>query len=126
MNSILNTFLVVLLFGSCLCKSVEMDPSSAANTEYQTELGHLRDQIDDLDQKLLNTLAERMLVCGKVGELKKRFDKPVVQPDRVGELLQQFKSAGSEKGLSKEFAAQLFIIIHEESVNIQNKIKNEQ
>lgn len=108
-----------------------MDPSpelinhnNATNSDYQSGLNLLRTQIDKLDKNLLNILCERMRVSGRVGELKKRFDKPARQPDRENALLEQFKTAGATLGLSPEFSAEIFKAIHTESVNIQNKIIN--
>lgn len=132
MNNSLN--FAVLLFCFVVgfhCNSANMDSSSEldqnssknrTDSEYQAELMHLRTKIDELDRKLLAILSERMLISVKVGELKKRFDKPVLQPDRVETLLQKFKATGSALGLKKDFTAHIFNAIHEESVSIQNEI----
>lgn len=95
---------------------------NTTNSEYLSELNHLRRKIDELDRQLLNTLSERMLISVKVGELKRKFNEPVLQPDRMEIILQQFKAKGSALGLNERFAAQIFASIHDESVNIQNQI----
>lgn len=97
---------------------------STTNSDYQSELNNLRTQIDELDRRLLNILKERMSISAKVCELKKKFDKPILQPHRMEIVLEQFKAAGSALGLSQEFSAQIFKVIHDESVDIQNKINN--
>lgn len=132
MNNSLNfTVLLICFVVMFHCYSANMDSSSeleqnsnnnSTNSEYHTELIHLRTKIDVLDRKLLAILRERMLISVKVGELKKKFNKPVLQPDRLETLLQKFKATGSALGLKKEFTAQIFNAIHEESVNIQNEI----
>lgn len=98
--------------------------SNTTTSEYQAGLSQLRTQIDELDQRLFNILKDRMLVSVKVGELKKKFNKPAVQPDRMDILTQRYKDAGSALGLNPEFAAQIFKVIHDESVRIQNEILN--
>lgn len=103
-----------------------MDRSSdSVNPEFQSELSHLRKHIDALDSQLLQILSDRMKVSVKVGELKKKFDQPIFQPDRMDALSEKFQLKGSALGLSMEFAAEIFEAIHEESVQVQYKVNKQ-
>ncbi|XOD68812.1 MAG: chorismate mutase [Flavobacteriales bacterium AspAUS03] len=92
------------------------------NSEYQSQLERMRAQIDELDQNLISLLAERMRVSEKVGELKKMHNVAIFQPNRWESILQRSKRSGKSLGLSEECTDQIFKTIHQESVNIQNKI----
>lgn len=62
-------------------------------------LADLRNQIDDLDQKLLVLMNQRARVAQEVGELKKREGTPFFRPDRVASVIEkiQLSSAGPLK-----------------------------
>lgn len=92
------------------------------NSEYQSELDRMRTEIDELDQNLLSILADRMRISQKVGELKRTHNIAIFQPDRWEVVLRGSKRAGVSLGLSEEFTEQIYKAIHQESVNIQNKI----
>jgi chorismate mutase-like protein len=47
-----------------------------------TTLAELRDQIDRIDDRLLDLLAERVRVALRIGELKKEQGLPVYDPER--------------------------------------------
>ncbi|XOD67656.1 MAG: chorismate mutase [Flavobacteriales bacterium Tduv] len=92
------------------------------NSEYQLGLDRMRAQIDELDQNLLSILADRMRTSQKVGDLKRAHNVAIFQPDRWEVVLKRSKRTGQSLGLSEEFTEQFYKAIHQESVNIQNKI----
>lgn len=47
-----------------------------------TELAQLREQIDQIDDRILELLAERIRVVLRIGELKRRAGIPVYDADR--------------------------------------------
>jgi chorismate mutase / prephenate dehydratase len=57
------------------------------------DLAHLRVQIDDIDQQLLDLLNRRARVAEQVGEGKKREGTPFFRPDRVAQVIQKIESA---------------------------------
>ena len=57
------------------------------------DLAHLRVQIDDIDQQLLDLLNRRARVAEQVGEVKKREGTPFFRPDRVAQVIQKIESA---------------------------------
>ena len=88
------------------------------------DLSHLRGQIDQLDDQLLELLAKRMRVSCEIGTFKKEHEMLVVQTDRYDEILSKRISQASEMGMNPEFMRVVLEAIHEESVRQQVDIMN--
>ncbi|HDR67802.1 MAG TPA: 3-deoxy-7-phosphoheptulonate synthase [Bacteroidaceae bacterium] len=95
------------------------------NQELMMTLAELRDQIDKLDDRIINLLEERMTVSEKIGEHKKKNNITILQTKRWDDMLKNRLSFGIRKGLSEEFIIKLFRAIHQESINHQTRIMNE-
>ena len=52
------------------------------------ELNLLRKKIDEIDDKLLILLKERLAVSKKIGEIKKRNNMPIYDPVREQEIIE--------------------------------------
>ena len=94
--------------------------------ELMLTLAVLRDQIDKLDDKLINLLEERMQVSEKIGNYKKENNITILQTKRWDDMLKSRLSLGTRKGLSEEFVIKLFRSIHQESINHQTQIMNQE
>jgi chorismate mutase len=90
-----------------------------------SKLESLRTHIDEVDEKLLNVLAERFKIINSIGEFKKENNTTILQPDRWFEILKTRGLIGDELNLDDAFVDQLLKIIHKESVAIQTKIMNQ-
>ncbi len=84
----------------------------------------LRFQIDELDNQLMELLAKRMRVCREIGQYKKEHNMTVVQAQRYNDIQSKRGVQGSLCGMSPEFTAHIFELIHEESVRQQIEIVN--
>lgn len=89
-------------------------------------LEHLRHQIDEIDDDLLNLLEARMKLSESIGEYKKQNNIAILQPDRWGEILDRSVAKGTAKGLTKDFVYDVFKAIHKESIDKQSKLLNEE
>jgi len=89
---------------------------------YLETLNGLRAQIDVHDNKLINTLGNRMKVAEKIGLLKKKNNVAIFQSKRWNEILANMLLEGEEKKLSEEFILKFFKAIHQESINHQENI----
>ena len=76
------------------------------------ELNWLRAEIDELDERLWDTIAARMEVSKRIGEWKKEHGVAALQPERYKEIVERIK----EKG---EWALRIWEQIHEESLRQQ-------
>ena len=94
--------------------------------EYQNKLANLRTQIDVVDHKLTETLGKRMKIADKIGVLKKDNNVAILQNKRWNEILEKMIQEGKENGLSKEFILKIYKAIHQESINHQNKLHQDQ
>ncbi len=82
-------------------------------------LDELRTQIDKLDDRLLELLAERMRVACEIGRCKKEHGMPVLQTRRYEELLARRTAQAVELGMDEEFMRSVLQAIHEESIRQQ-------
>ena len=76
-------------------------------SDFETKLGALRDQIDELDQQLVDLLVKRRQVTTKVGELKSEVGMPIYAPDREAALFAKRRAQATEKGLSPDLIEDL-------------------
>ena len=91
-------------------------------SEGHVELNWLRAEIDELDERLWDTIAARMEVSERIGEWKKANGVTPLQPERYQQIVEKLKGKGEkfkDKGLSVEFMLRLWEMIHEESLNKQ-------
>ncbi|NBC84237.1 MAG: 3-deoxy-7-phosphoheptulonate synthase [Bacteroidetes bacterium] len=95
------------------------------NAVLQHTLEELRHDIDRLDDKLIDLLADRMKTSEKIGEYKKLNNITILQSSRWDELLNKRLELSGGKGLSDEFILKIFRAIHQESINHQTHIMNE-
>lgn len=88
------------------------------------QLTVLRNEIDQIDQKLIEVLTERMQIVNKIGQVKKEKNVAVLQNQRFNEIMEKMKQKAHQTGLSDEFISGIFREIHQESIRQQEKIVN--
>jgi chorismate mutase len=106
-----------------LDRLVMRDPE--VKEELMLTLAELRDQIDKLDDRIINLLEERMAVSEAIGAYKKENNITILQTKRWDDMLKTRLNLGMRKGLSEEFIIKLFRSIHQESINHQTHVMNE-
>ena len=94
------------------------------NKNFKSSLNQLRIQIDDLDIELIDVLKRRMELVEKIGVHKKENKVTILQNKRWAEMLVKRSQYGKENGLSEVFIQQLLKAIHQESIDKQNGIMN--
>lgn len=85
-----------------------------------------RQQINNLDDELIQLLAQRMKVSQNIGKYKKENAITILQTNRWNEILETAVAKGERAGLSKEFVTRYFDAIHMESIGHQNRIMNDE
>ncbi len=93
-------------------------PARAAGSA-DHELDELRRQIDAADHELLETVARRMAIARRIGEIKRRSGLSVVQPQRYSRLIESRKAMGQELGLEPHMLQTILEALHAESVRQQ-------
>ena len=81
------------------------------------ELNWLRAEIDELDDRLWETIAARMDVSRRIGAWKKAHGVAPLQPERYKQVLERIQNTGYS--IQTDFAKQLYDLIHEESLKQQ-------
>ena len=95
------------------------------NESISTEgIRQLRSQIDDLDNSLMDLLAKRFRICREIGVYKKEHNMTVLQSNRYKEILEKRGVQAGLCGMYIDFVAQVFELIHEESLRQQLSIIN--
>lgn len=94
--------------------------------EFKNKLQTLRTKIDVLDHQLIESLGKRMKIADQIGLLKKKNNVAILQTKRWNEILGKMILEGEENQLSEEFILKLFKAIHQESINHQKKVINQQ
>jgi chorismate mutase len=88
-------------------------------------LAELREQIDKLDDKLIQIFEKRMKVVEEIGKHKKENNITILQSQRWDDIVRNRINLGSRKGLSEEFIYKVFQAIHQESINKQTVVMNQ-
>ena len=94
--------------------------------ELMLTLAEFRDQIDKLDDKFINLIEDRMKVVGSIGKYKKDNNITILQNKRWDDMLRSRLILGERKGLSEDFINKVFRAIHQESINKQIDIMNDE
>ena len=93
--------------------------------DHKTRLQELRDKINEMDDELIQTLAARMMVSKDIGKWKRDNNVVVFQVSRWEEILKRVLQLAEDMGLSREFAKQVYVLIHDESIRSQEEVMNQ-
>lgn len=93
---------------------------------YKNKIAKLRMKIEDIDNKLINTFGKRMEIADKIGLLKKENNVAILQTKRWNEILDRMILEGETNKLSEEFILKMYQAIHQESINHQKRVINEE
>jgi chorismate mutase len=81
----------------------------------------LRAEMDSLDYELLDILKQRMILSIEVAKIKKEQSIPILQIERFEQMLQNRLNYSQKSDLGKDFIKEIFELIHQESIRIQDK-----
>lgn len=93
---------------------------------YKNKIAKLRTKIQEIDNKLINTFGKRMEIADKIGFLKKENNVAILQSKQWNEILDKMILEGEANNLSKEFILKMYKAIHQESINHQKRVINEE
>jgi len=84
----------------------------------------LCENIDDMDRRIIDLLAERMRVARQIGQVKKDNNITILQYSRWNEILQDRLSYAGPKGISADIMTEILQNIHKESIRHQAEVMN--
>ena len=86
-----------------------------------TSLQDARARIDEINERVVELLAERQAVVDELCEVKADTGQTIRDPEREAELLAHVRSVAEEEGLPPDLAETLFESILEHSVKRQRR-----
>lgn len=94
---------------------------TATKDDPWTEIGRLRQSIDNIDSALIHILAERFKLTRAVGALKASYDLPASSTDREIEQVARLRELAASSNLDPDFAEKFITFLVQEV--IQNHLK---
>ena len=91
-----------------------------SDSKFNRNIKSIRSEIDQIDEKILSLLSERMALAEHIGLNKKEINISIFQPDRWDEIVERFLHFGKAMNLSEEFIFSLIEAIHIESIQHQS------
>lgn len=91
------------------------------STSTLTSLEEARDRIDELNEKVVELLAERQAIVDELCYVKADTDRDVRDPDREAELLAHVRAVAEERGLSADLVESVFEEVLAHSVRQQRE-----
>jgi len=87
------------------------------------QLQHYREQIDDLDNKILDLVAQRFQIVREVGALKTAQNIKIVQTQRVQEVLDRVSAMAHDNNIPTSLIYDLYMSMIEQAHQIETEIK---
>lgn len=84
-----------------------------------TTLPELRQRIDQLDHELVRILSERLAVCRDVARVKEGLDTPIIQPDRVREVITTRRQWAIDRDVDPDFVEKMMRVLLAETHRIE-------
>lgn len=104
---------------------LEIRKPTTGDAHFTDELHRLRTRIDNIDESLMELLSERMKMVEEIGIQKKEKNVAIFQLERWIEIIENYKDWGSQLDLSDEFIRRFLEALHLESIEIQQKVMNQ-
>ena len=108
-----------------LVKDLVIRKLTTDDVSFLKTIDHLRHEIDEIDNQLIELFSKRMDLAGEIGQYKKANNITIFQPIRWSGTLEHAMELGQAKGLSKRFVETVLRAIHQESISHQAKVMNE-
>jgi chorismate mutase-like protein len=96
-----------------------------ANTPNPVRLEALRAQLDEIDQRLLHVVRDRLSICVQIAAYKREHDVPMMQPDRITLVQDRAAAFASEHGISAEFLRRLYDALIQEACRLEDEVMGE-
>ncbi len=108
-----------------LLDSLQVRNAFSESITFINQLEKLRGQIDRMDKELLNIIAERMKLVEQIGEYKRDNNVTVFQKERWSQIFSSRTDWAKILEINPTLVAQIYQLIHDESVRKQSEIVNQ-
>lgn len=90
--------------------------------EYQDIMAPYRRKIDELDDKIVDLLAQREEIIREVADLKTQKLIPAILPDRVAQVKTRVAERACKSGLDADLVRQIYAILIDYSCSLEEEI----
>ncbi len=108
-----------------LLDNLKLFESHSPDPVFENTLQHLRQIIDEIDEDILVLLSKRFDIVQQIACYKKEQCVTAFQLSRWKDILKSRKNLAKELHMNDSFIHDFLALLHEESINIQNKILNQ-
>lgn len=105
-----------------IIKALKVKSPIIDDEEFASYLEQMREQIDNVDHEILENIATRMNLAQRIGQFKKENNVTVLQMNRWKEIYDSRRDWGAAMSLDREFVAELYKMIHNESIRTQTSL----
>ena len=88
------------------------------------ELQSLREEVDDVDAKIVDILASRFRITSKIGKLKALHALNAMDPQREAAQEARFRELAQRSGLNEDLVVRIFRSIIDEVVSNHREVKS--
>jgi chorismate mutase len=90
---------------------------------YEEEVAIYRNEINRLNEEILEKIRARVIIALKIGEIKQRYGKPVIDKTREYAVLNQVRTSAEAKGLNPKTIERIFVEIIRACVEVEESQK---
>ena len=109
-----------------ILKSLKPRNAVFSDKDFINQLEIIREQIDQADREILEAIATRMSLVGRIGEYKQENNVAIFQLSRWKEIFKTRPEWAKALNLDPEFIMELYRFIHQQSVKKQTDIFNQE
>jgi cytochrome P450/chorismate mutase len=85
-------------------------------------LAGFRSRLDPIDEEISRLLGERFQICREVAEYKDERGIPMMQPQRMAEVLDRYLARGASANLPPDFSEALFELLIEATCRLEDEL----
>lgn len=89
-----------------------------------SRIGRLRSAIDQIDDRLLTLINDRLKLAAEIGSIKQRAGNPVKDLEREGRIISRLQKA-NRGPINNDLLTRVFVDIIRASCYLQNTIRSE-
>ncbi|MBX7242107.1 MAG: bifunctional 3-deoxy-7-phosphoheptulonate synthase/chorismate mutase type II [Bacteroidia bacterium] len=104
-----------------LLSQLRYKKQSSDDRFYNSRIQFLREEIDEIDGRLMELIAARLESARKIGQLKNQNGVAFYQHDRWTEVLSHCKQLAEQLHINENFAVELFNLLHLTALDIQGE-----
>lgn len=94
------------------------------DSEFRRRMDALRMVVDEVDETIISALGRRFNIVREMGQVKKERGATILQAPRWREVVKSRLRMGEARGLRPDFLEDILHRIHEEAIDIQERILN--